>query len=357
MRYKRALHAVGALLQGGRRAADRPEPDEREQTFRYIWHYLNIGSENDYPLKRKQANVLVLQMGKVASSSIRAALCERGINAFHTHGLSPMPQQAMLSHLLVGDPTIRLVAQQLRRHIQHVAMHMLVRWYQAHKQYKGRRLKVITLTRDPVTHYPSGLLDLRLGATPDIRGWYRARVGLGATDAVDETQAMQAFVMELASIIAEGKPSDGVAAHERCFALARQRWPEHPVIAAEIAEWLRPLSWFDDEITAIFGVDLLASPELREHGWVERANDWVDILALKFEELPSVFPQIQRFLDLPELTLPRANVTSGKPGAADVARAMQGLLATETGQACARELRTSPYGRACGYDRLGAGPC
>ncbi len=354
MRHKGGLHAVKTLL-GGRRAESDTEPDERERTFRYIWHYLNIGSENDYPLKRKRTNVLVLQMGKVASSSIRAALCERGINAFHTHGLSPMPQQAMLSHLLAGEPTFRLVAQQLRRHIQHVAMHMLVRWYQAHKQYKGRRLKVVTLTRDPVTHYPSGLLDLRIGAKPDIKGWYRARPG--AMETVDEIRAMTAFVTELASIIAEGKPSDGVAAHDRCIALARRRWPEHPVVAAEVAEWLRPLSWFDDEITAIFGLDLLASPELRERGWVERSNDWVDILALKFEELPSVFPQIQRFLDLRELTLPRANVTSGKPGADDVAHAMQALLATEVGQACARELRASPYGRACGYDRLTAGSC
>ena len=176
-------------------------------------------------------------------------------------------------------------------------------------------------------------------------------------DTVDETQATIAFVMELASIIADGKPSDGVAAHPRCIALARQRWPQHPAIAAEIAEWLRPLSWFDDEITSIFGLDLLTPPELRERGWVQLSNDWVDILALKFEELPSVFPQIQRFLDLRELTLPRANVTSGKPGAADVARAMQALLATGVGQACARELRASPYGRACGYDRLAAGSC
>jgi hypothetical protein len=351
MRYKQALHAVTALLGGRRqRAADKPEPDEMDQTFRYIWHYLNIGSENDYPLKRKQTNVLVLQMGKVASGSIRAALCERGINAFHTHGLSPMPQQAMLSHLLAGDPTFRLAAQQLRRHIQHVAMHMLVRWYQTHKQYKGRRLKVITLTRDPVTHYPSGLLDLRIGPKPDIVGWYRAR--LGRSDAADETQAIAAFVAELASIIAEGQPSAGAAAHPRCIALARQRWPQHPVVAAEVAEWLRPLSWFDDEIASIFGLDMLASPELRERGWVKRSNDWVDILALKFEELPSTVPQIQRFLDLPELTLPRANVTRGKPGAADVARAMQSVLATEAGRACARELRMSPYARACGYDLL-----
>jgi hypothetical protein len=352
MRYKRTLLAVGALFG---QATGRPEPDESEQVFRHIWHYLNIGSENDYPLKRKQTNVLVLQMGKVASSAIRAALCERGVNAFHTHGLSPAPQQAMLSHLLAGDPTFRLAAQQLRRHVQHLAMHMLVRWYQAHKQYRGRRLKVITLTRDPVTHYPSGLLDLRLGPRPDMIGWCRARSGLGPLDALDEARAMTEFITELASIIAEGRPSAGAKGHQRCIALARQRWPEHPVVAAEVAEWLRPLSWFDDEIAAVFGLDMLAPPELRERGWAERSNDWVDILALKFEALPAVAARIRHFLALPELILPRANVTSVKPGAECVARAMQAVLATDVGQACARELRISPYGRACGYDRLAVG--
>ena len=90
--------------------------------------------------------------------------------------------------------------------------------------------------------------------------------------------------------------------------------------------------------------------ELREHGWAQRSNDWVDILVLRFEDLGSLIPQMARFLDLPDLALPRKNVTATKPGAADVASAWKAALGKA--ETCARELRTSAYGRACGYDRL-----
>ncbi|NJM92709.1 MAG: hypothetical protein HC861_08875 [Rhodospirillaceae bacterium] len=115
---------------------------------------------------------------------------------------------------------------------------------------------------------------------------------------------------------------------------------------------LGPLTWFDREISEVFGLDMLAAAELRERGWVERSNDWVDIQLLRFEDLASLVPQLARFVGLADLTLPRKNVTAVKPGASDVAGAWKTVVATPTGQACARELRTSAYGLACGYDRL-----
>jgi hypothetical protein len=258
----------------------------------------------------------------------------------------------MLSQLMETELSFRLAAHDLRRHIQHVAMEMMIRWYRRNKQYKGRRLKVITLTRDPVTHYPASFLHRRDKARGEILAWSRAHSSLELRDSIDAEKAMSSFVMELASIIAEGRPSTGLAAHGRCIALATQRWPRHPVVASEVGAWLSPLAWFESEMTPTFGLDMLAAPELRDRGWAERSNEWVDILVLKFEALSSLIPEIQRFFDLPELALPRENVTSAKPGAAEVAAAMRLALDTPAGQACIRELRASPYGQACGYDRL-----
>jgi hypothetical protein len=114
MKAKRGLRALRLLL---RPVSDRPEWDEVERSFRHIWHHLIHISEEPYPLKRRRPNVLVLQMGKVASFSIRAALCERKINAFHSHGLSPMRQHRALSHVLEGELTFRLAAHELRGHV------------------------------------------------------------------------------------------------------------------------------------------------------------------------------------------------------------------------------------------------
>lgn len=353
MHLKRGLRAVRAFLGHGRPPTrSKPPLDDAQRTFRHVWHYLQVGSDRRYPLKRGQTNALVLQMSKVASTSIQAALGQRGINAFHAHSLSPDGQHALLSELMGNDLSFRLVAHDLRRHIQHVAMEMMVRWYRQHKEYKGRRLKVISLTRDPVTHYPSGFLHRRDSVRERIFAWSRARSSRSSLDAVDADEAMSSFVMELASIIAEGRPSTGLGAIHQCIALARRRWPDHPVVANEVGAWLSPLGWFEREITPVFGLNMLAAPELRDRGWAERSNDWVDILVLKFEALSSLVPEIRRFFDLPELELPRENVTNAKAGAGEIAAAMRLALDTPVGQACTRELRTSPYGSACGYDRL-----
>jgi hypothetical protein len=134
--------------------------------------------------------------------------------------------------------------------------------------------------------------------------------------------------------------------------LARERWPDHPVFGAEMHALLVPLTWFDHEITALFGMDMIAAPGFKERGWSEQSNAWVDILALKFESLSSLLPEVQRFLGLDELALPRENQTRGRAGAVEIADAWRAAMATAVGQACARELRMSPYGLTCGYDQL-----
>ena len=348
------MRSLRALLRPeGRRASEKTGLDDAERTFRYIWRHLVHATDRKYPLKRRRPNAIVLQMGKVGSTSIRAGLCARGINAFHSHRLSPAMQQRALGHVLENDLTVRLVSRDLRKHIQNVALHALARWYEQHKRYEGHKLSVVTLTRDPVTRYPSGFV-YRWSAVRDrIAAWHRFRSGAPADGPLQEAAMLQDLIAEVTAIVAEGRPCGGQAEVDRCFALAQERWPNHPVIASELAHMLAPLTWFDHEISGVFGLDMLAAAELRERGWAERSNDWVDIQVLRFEDLASLVPQLARFVGLADLTLPRKNVTAVKPGAADVANAWKAVLATPTGQACARELRTSAYGRACGYERLG----
>lgn len=352
MHLRRGLRWARALLTGHSRPSVKPPMAEKDRIFRHIWHRLEHAFDRRNLLDRRHPNVVVLQMGKVASTSIQSALLARGINAFHSHGLSSVVQHGQLSKLLGAEVAFRPAAHDLLRHIQSVALHMMVRWYRAHKQYKGHRLKVITLTRDPVTYYPSAFLHGRAGSLPGILNWYRARTGPSALGTLDEARVLTDFLTELATIVVEGRPSDGDAGIARCIALARERWPDHPVFGAQMHTLLVPLTWLDSEITALLEMDMLAPPDFKERGWSERSNAWVDVLAVKFEALSSLVPEIQRFFGLDELALPRENLTHGRAGAVEIADAWRAVMATEAGQACARELRMSPYGRACGYDRL-----
>ncbi|NJO37644.1 MAG: hypothetical protein HC871_08510, partial [Rhizobiales bacterium] len=317
----------------------------KDRIFRHIWHRLEHAFERRHLLDRRHPNAVVLQMGKVASTSIQSALLARGINAFHSHGLSSLVQHGRLSQLLGAELTFRLAAHDLRRHIQSAALHMMLRWYRKHQQYKGHRLKVVTLTRDPVTYYPSAFLHARDGSLPGILSWYRARTSLSARDPVDETKALTDFLTELASILVEGHPSDGDAGIAPLHRIGAGALAGPSGFGAEMHTLLVPLTWFDSEITALLGVDMLAAPGFRERGWAEQGNAWVDVLALKFEALSSLVPEVQRFFGLDELALPRENQTRGRSGAAEIADAWQAVMATPVGQACARELRMSPYGR------------
>lgn len=324
------------------------ELDDVERSFRHIWRFLMVTSNQSRPLKRKRQNVLVAQMGKVASIAIQLALSESGaVNAFHSHNLAFGSQEQTLRHLLTAEFTHRL-SRELRYHVQNVALGMLVRWYQAHGPYQGRRLKLITLTRDPVTHYISSFIQRRKLLLAKIEAWGRARTGAG--EHADDLQAVRDFVLELASIIADA----GVEACEAPIALARARWPDQPFVAQEVGSCLRSLTWLDAELRPTFDLDVLAGLELRQRGWVILQNDWAEVLALRFEQLTSLTPIIAEFVGMRDLVLPQANVTSGKPGASAYKAAILDALETPAGQAYVRAVRGSAYARACGYDEPAA---
>jgi hypothetical protein len=347
---KRRLGVRGLVSQLLGRQERRLPPrtlSEAERGLSHIWRYLTVTGKPRRPPNKKQQNVLVLQMGKVASLAIHQALGRAGVNAFHTHSLSMESQGRQLAQLLTNEFSFRLSSHQLRYHVQNLALHMLVRWYQTHRRYRGRKLKVVTLTRDPVTFYISNFIQRRDFVVPEVRAWQRARLGAAAGAKLDDAQAVQDFAAELASIVVEA----GIEKAGAAEALAGRRWPDHPAVAQEVKTCLRPLTWFDTEITGLFGLDALAAPELRERGWIILENDWVEILVLRFEQLTELVPKIAEFAGLSGLALDRRNVTSGKAGASTYKAAMQAAFETPTGQAYVRTLRASTYARACGYDR------
>lgn len=343
-----------SIFGGAKPRAEKSKPDAGELTYQHIWSQLVDTGATRHPTDLERPNVLVLQMAKVASQSIRSALSERGINVFHCHGLSTARQDRDLDRLHRNDLSVNLVSQRLGQHFQYTCLHLLVRWYREYKTRHGRRLKVITLTRDPVNRYASNFMQHRAAARPQILAWRRARLGTDPAEPVDETVAIRDFVAELASIMVEARPSTGADGCQACETLARNRWPNHYIVEEEMSEWLRPLTWFDTEIKSVFGVDALAAPELHERGWVELHSDWAEILVLKFEKLGTLLPEIERFMNMPGLKLPFKNATKNKHRATETIAAINAALDTPVGRACVHELRESRYARACGYDSPGS---
>ena len=57
--------------------------------FEHLWRTAAAASPHGARFSIHQPNVLLFQMGKVASSALEVALIDRGINCFHCHILAP----------------------------------------------------------------------------------------------------------------------------------------------------------------------------------------------------------------------------------------------------------------------------
>jgi hypothetical protein len=318
--------------------------------FTHLWRAAVAATHYRNRLSIHQRNVLLFQMGKVASSALQIALVDRGINCFHCHTLRQDEEAHRLSQLFETPPNLVLAARDLTMLSQHTALNMLARWYRTSEVPPDRKLKVITLTRDPVTRFVSHLLQ-RVGR--DVRplvDWHRAFSG-GRTDGGDLGLAAAEMFGQVARLVTEAKPSiDVEAACVKAAALASALQPRQPFIAEGVASALAPLTWFDRQFRPLFDIDVTGLPEFRTSGLAYRDLGSVEVLVVRFEDLGRNLGEVARHVGLATLDLPARNVTAEKPHAAPILEAAKAFFATELGVAFEQELRRTSYGRACGYD-------
>jgi hypothetical protein len=344
-------HRVGRLLGRslfGRRAKLPRRPGE-DEVFEHLWRTATFGSAHGRRFSIHQRNLLLFQMGKVASSALELALIDRGINSFHCHSLRYEDEASRLSRLFGNEPSFRLAAMDLKLLAKHTALGMLVRWHRTNEVAPERRLKVITLTRDPATWFVSQLLQ-RAGRRPGrFTDWHRAFAG-DAAGCSDLGAATAELLQQVGRLVVETRPSAGVAtARERGRALAMAMSPPQPYIADIFSRALFPLAWFDEQFTPVFGIDIRDLPELAERGMAQRNLGFADLLVLRFEDLGRHLRSIADFAGIDGFDLPPRNVGAGKTHAREILDAAIAFYASELGAAFQSELRRSEYARACGY--------
>lgn len=228
---------------------------------------------------------------------------------------------------------------------------MLTRWYKTNAALAGRKLKVISLTRDPATRHISELLqrfDIRA-----LASWYHSVTGLDIVSDQDLSSAVTQLWHQVARLVLECKPSiDLSTANTRGHAATISMSPPQPYLAHYFARTMRNLEWFDQQFRPLFDLDIRDMPELAKDGIALRELDFADTLIVRYEDLGRHVGAIARFLGITNLEVPPVNVTKKKAHAPTILAAARTFNTTELGRAFARELRESGYGRACGYDKL-----
>jgi hypothetical protein len=319
--------------------------------FTHLWRSAVSASFHPDRFAIDQPNVLLFQMGKVASTALTKALFSRGINCFHCHSLRYEDEAGRLSQLFKAQPDLPLAARELKLLAKHTTLNMLVRWYRLNQVPFDRKLKVVTLTRDPVDWFISHFVQ-RFGrdASPLVE-WHRHATGAGLVRDGAGTAAAEMF-RQVGDIVVEARPSADVAsARRKAMARVTTLNPPQPQLGRTIESALGPISWFERQFTPLLDIDLRSLPEFRESGLAQRDLGSVEILVVRFEDFARHRGAICRHVGLETLKVGQRNVTSEKPHAGPILQAGREFLATELGLAFQRELRATEYGRACGYDR------
>lgn len=353
-RWPRPIRRLLRLVTGRKKRRRRSKPRSADdRAIAWLWPYLAPTTSRRYPPLYENRDAMILQMGRVASISIHQAI-RRDYNAYHTHGFSNARSAGMLQQLQLDDaePDSNRV---LRTYLAALAHSALLQWYKRHKTRNGARLKIITLTRDPVSWMSSHLVLRRHATLPQILAWHAAAAGLDPAGldlaAVDELAAVRAFGAAFGDMILAAKPSRGLApAIGEVRRLANARYPAAPEFLDVAMPALSCAWWFDREIKPTLKLDLLADARLRDSGALRTETDYAEILVVRFEDLRSSVALFRDFLGLRDFALPHTNTTPSEHR--NIRAAFEAGLEQAGGAAVRRELRSTAYGKACGYDRL-----
>ncbi len=239
-----------------------------------------VGQDNFYKARiyahikggalRQKDLLLIHQMGKVGSTSISASLKAMGIKentaVFQTHFLSP-EGRAFRYDLAVdgygGWDNLPPKAKQ-----GHIRGDLLYDHLQQMRS-DGKRVRVITLVRDPIATNVSGFFHKN--------EWWPAEL---RETCQDESAA--------------------------CVEALRERFMTaypHDV----------PLEWYDMEMLPVFGIDVFAAPFPKERGYEVYRNEFADMVLIKLEQLDACGEAaLQDFLQLDEVKFVKANTAADK---------------------------------------------
>lgn len=214
--------------------------------------------------------LLVYQMGKVGSSTVVATLEASGADRLmlHSHFLSKEGRQRLQD---VSEETFgswRALPAHLKRHLMQSAF--IAAWV-AERRAKGEKLQVICLVRDPVATNVSSFFQ-------DTTVRFSELVEPGSGALADMEDLTKRFFDEY----------------------------HHEL----------PLTWFDDEMKTVVGLDLLAEDFPIGTGWRIYRRGNTEVLLLRLEDLEKCAePAFREFLGLDEVVITNENLASDKPRA------------------------------------------
>jgi hypothetical protein len=255
-------------------------------------------------------DVVVFQMGKVASTAIGAALRKQKLEAVQAHIATPDRLSQKLQ-IMAAPYLSEEVAQQVYQdfHQELRAMFLLSRRRVAAAKPE-QPLLVITPMRDPLTWYWSHFAQMYTHYHPHLLRYF-LRAGGSEEDFQPEETFLQLVTHMFQLLEHISDPLDDPASLPLIQRAAREADPTD-ILSAQINRFLVPLRWFDEDFLPATGVDVYQHAFNTEQGFGQIDVAGFSILLLKYEQLQSLQDQLGQFVGKPGLKISRVNASEDK---------------------------------------------
>ena len=284
--------------------------------------------EVDIQLTEKE--VIVFQMGKVASTAITRSVGESGIKASQPHFLSMDAFLTLIKKFEDPDLLPFTANHTLGQIYTNIPLHNKIqkqKKYGYKDKYGSNLLKIITIAREPVGWYLSNLSQNFEEYKNQILGWSDPDFADGKDAQVIENK-ITIFLNAVFNFFAKTVERIDESTLPQLFKYLDPKNSEYQkgneAIVQHCLMLMRPIVWFSQHFDPIIGTNFKTMHFDRQRGYAIIQQDALDILFLRFEDLRKCGNSvIGSFLGIDSFQMVEDNVTQNKKIGALVMRAVQ----------------------------------
>ena len=258
----------------------------------------------------KSLEIVIFQMGKVASTALAGALREQGLEAVQAHVASPERLAAKLKIMAapyLSEAVANTVYQDFHQELR--AMYLLSRRRVAPDAH-AEPLMLISPTRDPLNWYWSHFAQMYHHYDDQLLRYFLDKGGSEPDFQADAT--LIDMLEQMFSVLdATLEPLDDPESLPRIQSAAME-CDSSGIVSAQVNRFLLPLRWFNEDFFPAVGVDVYDHTFNLSDGFGQIEAPGFNIMLYRYEDLQQIQPHLASFVDRPEFSFERRNATGDK---------------------------------------------
>lgn len=272
-------------------------------------------------INKKLPDIIVYQMGKVASTSICETLSEENLNAQQSHFLGKKNLSQTLFNLLNPNISDFSAFHTLGQFVKNIELTRTINWYKQNKEKDGKKLKIISLSRDPIDWTRANLVQNFPEYSVGFEKWCEITKKNNTLPSLDEcVRSVYESVFDIIGTTKEEFGTDRFFDSIRSMELEKN--PETNIILHHIYMLSRPLNWYDNFVKPILGIDVFKKKFNSQLHYNVYTKDYCDFLLIRYEDLDKIWSIVAEFAGSNSKLLSKLNVGQDKKNYLEIKNGM-----------------------------------